>query len=129
MGGQKLTGLPDPTEDSDAAVKGYVDSQAAAAVAASKQAVKTRFVSFLLTVGDWAGTEAPYTQFIPISNLTQEKLTRAYPLYYDDLTRDLVVKEASAAVSFAKRTEGGITFTCLEEKPAADLPVTVEVYM
>ena len=128
MGGQKLTGLPDPTLDSDAAVKGYVDSQAAAAAAAAKQALKTRFVSFLLTVGDWVGTEAPYTQFIPISNLTEEKLTRAYPLYYDDLTRDLAVKEASAAVSFAKRTEGGITFTCLEEKPAADIPVTVEVY-
>lgn len=128
MGGQKLTGLPDPTEDSDAAVKGYVDTQTAAAVTAAKQAVKTRFVSFLLAVEDWAGTEAPYTQFIPISNLTQEKLTRAYPLYYDDLTRDLAVKEASAAVSFAKRTEGGITFTCLEEKPAADIPVTVEVY-
>ena len=34
-----------------------------------------------------------------------------------------------AAVSYAKRTEGGITFTCLEEKPAADIPVTVEVYV
>ena len=129
MGGQKLTGLPDPTQDSDAAGKGYVDTQATAAVTAAKQAVKTRFVSFLLTVGDWAGTEAPYTQFIPISNLTEDKLTRAYPVYYDDMARNLAVKEASAAVSFAKRTGGGITFTCLEEKPASDIPVTVEVYV
>ena len=57
-------------------------------------------------------------------------LTRAYPLYTgSDFTADLAVKEASAAVSFAKRTDGGITFTCLEEKPAADIPVTVEVYV
>ena len=129
MGGQKLTGLPDPTEVSDAAVKGYVDAQAAAAVTEATQAVKTRFVSFLLAIEDWAGTSAPYTQFIPISNLTEDKLTRAYPLYYNDITRNLAVKEASAAVSFAKRTDGGITFTCLEEKPLADIPVTVEVYM
>ena len=68
-------------------------------------------------------------RFIPISNLTEEKLTRAYPLYTGTNTaKDLAVKEASAAVSFAKRTEGGITFTCLEEKPAVNIPVTVEVY-
>ena len=129
MGGQKLTGLPDPTEDTDAAGKGYVDAQAAAASAAAQQAVKTRFVSFLLGSANWAGDSAPYTLFIPISNLTEEKLTRAYPLYTGTNTaKDLAVKEASAAVSFAKRTEGGITFTCLEEKPAVNIPVTVEVY-
>ena len=130
MGGQKLTGLPDPTEDGDAAGKGYVDTQSAAAVTAARQAVKTRFVSFLLGSTKWVGDSAPYTLFIPISNLTDDLLTRAYPLYTGtDTARDLAVKEASAAVSFAKRTEGGITFTCLEEKPAADIPMTVEVYV
>lgn len=130
MGGQKLTGLSDPTEDSDAAGKGYVDAQADAAVTAAKQAVKTRFVSFLMSHTGWVGDSAPFTLFIPISGLTAEMLTRAYPLYTGtDTAQDLAVKEASASVSFAKRTEGGITFTCLEEKPAADIPVTVEVYV
>lgn len=130
MGGQKLTGLPDPTEDSDAAGKAYVDAQSAAAVTAAQQAVKTRFVSFLLVSANWVGDSAPYTLFVPIYNLGDNLLTRAYPLYTGtDTARDLAVKEASAAVSFAKRTEGGITFTCLEEKPAADIPVTVEVYV
>ena len=127
MGGQKLTGLPEPTEDSDAAGKGYVDAQAAAAV---KQYAKTKFVTFLLCAQDWTGDSAPYTVFVPISNLTEDMLTRAYPLYTgSDFTADLAVKEASAAVSYAKRTEGGITFACLEEKPTADIPVTVEVYV
>lgn len=130
MGGQKLTGLPEPTDDADAAGKGYVDTQAAAAVTAAKQAVKTQFVSFLLGSTKWVGDSAPYTLFIPISDLADDMLTRAYPLYTGtDSARDLAVKEASAAVSFAKRTDGGITFTCLEEKPAADIPVTVEVYV
>ena len=127
MGGQKLTGLPAPTDDSDAAGKGYVDAQAAAAV---KQYAKTKFVTFLLCAQDWTGDSAPYTVFVPISNLTEDMLTRAYPLYTgSDFTADLAVKEASAAVSYAKRTEGGITFACLEEKPTADIPVTVEVYV
>lgn len=130
MGGQKLTGLPDPTEDSDAAGKGYVDTQAAAAVTAAKQAMKTSFVSFLMSSSDWAGDSAPFTLFVPIPGLTTEMLTRAYPLYTGtDTTHDLAVKEASASVSFAKRTEGGITFTCLAEKPATDIPITVEVYV
>lgn len=130
MGGQKLTGLPAPSEDTDAAGKGYVDTQTAAAVTAAKQAVKTRFVSFLMSHTGWAGDSAPFTLFVPISGLTAEMLTRAYPLYTGtDTAKDLAVKEASAAVSFAKRTEGGITFTCLEDKPAADIPVTVEVYV
>lgn len=130
MGGQKLTGLPDPEADTDAAGKGYVDTQAAAAVTAAMQAVKTRFVTFFLNAAAWEGSAAPYSIFIPISNLTSEKLTRAYPIYTGtDTARDLAVKQACAAVTFAKRTEGGITFTCLEEKPAADIPVTVEVYV
>ena len=130
MDGQKLTGLPDPTDDTDAAGKGYVDAQSAAAVTAAKQAVKTGFVSFLLGSANWVGDSAPYTLFIPISNLTDDLLTRAYPQYSNtDFARNLAIKEACAAVSYAKRTEGGITFTCLEEKPAADIPVTVEVYL
>lgn len=129
MGGQSLTGLPEPTDDADAAGKGYVDAQAAASVTAAKQAVKTQFVSFLLGSAKWVGDSAPYTLFIPISGLTDDLLTRAYPHYYGDTEKDLALKEASAAVSYAKRTEGGITFTCLEEKPAADIPVTVEVYV
>ncbi|MDO5545917.1 MAG: hypothetical protein Q4F81_08865 [Eubacteriales bacterium] len=129
MGSQTLTGLPDPTDDTDAAGKGYVDAQAAAAVAAAKQAVQTRFVSFLLGSEKWVGNSAPYTLFVPISNLESDLLTRAYPLYYGDTEKDTAVREAIAAVSYAKRTDGGITFTCLEEKPAADIPVTVEVYV
>lgn len=130
MGGQRLTGLPAPEEDTDAAGKGYVDAQSAAAVASAKQALKTRFVSFLLDSTNWTGDSAPYTQFIPISGLTDEMLLRVYPLYYgNDTARDLAIKAASAAVSYVKRSSDGITFTCLEDQPAADIPVTAEVYL
>lgn len=134
MGGQKLTGLPEPTDDTDASGKGYVDARADAAAEAAKQYAaayaKTRFVSFVLVSANWVGDSAPYTLFVPISNLTDDLLMRAYPLYYgNDTAKDLAVKEASNTVSYARRSSEGITFTCLEEKPAANIPVTVELYV
>ena len=130
MGGQRLTGLADPTEDTDAAGKGYVDAQAAAAVTAAGQAVKTGFVTFFLDAAAWEGSAAPYSLFIPISALTSEKLARVTPVYTGtDLARDLAIRDACAAVSYAKRATGGITFTCLAEKPAVDIPVTAEIYV
>lgn len=129
MNGQKLTGLPQPTEDTDAAGKSYVDARADAAAEAAAQSLKTRFVSFVLMSDNWAGASAPYTIFVPISNLTDDLLMRAYPLYTgSDTARDLAIQEASNAVSYARRSSDGITFTCLEEKPGANIPVTVELY-
>ena len=130
MGGQKLTGLPEPTEDSDAAGKGYVDAQAAAAVTAAGQAVKTSFVTFFLDATAWEGSAAPYSLSIPISALTSEKLARVTPIYSGANTaQDLAMRDACAAITYAKRTQGGITFTCLAEKPTVDIPVTAEIYV
>lgn len=130
MGGQKLTGLPEPTEDSDAAGKGYVDAQAAAAVTAAGQAVKTSFVTFFLDATAWEGSAAPYSLSIPISALTSEKLARVTPIYSGANTaQDLAIRDACAAITYAKRTQGGITFTCLAEKPTVDIPVTAEIYV
>ena len=130
MGGQKITGLPDPTEDTDAAGKGYVDAQAAAAVTAAGQAVKTSFVTLFLDAASWEGNDAPFSLFIPISALTSEKLARVTPIYTGtDTAQDLAIRDACAAITYAKRTEGGITFTCLAEKPTTDIPVTVEIYV
>ena len=132
MNGQKITGLSAPEEDSDAANKGFVTAQAEAAAAAAQeytaQYAKTQIVSFLLSTEDWAGDSAPYTQFISISNLDAGRRLRAYPVYGSDTARNLAIKEACAAVSFAARSEDGITFTCLEEKPSASIPVSVELY-
>lgn len=126
MGGQKLTGLPDPSEDTDAAGKGYVDAN----IASAKDSVKTSILTFSLDTAAWEGTAAPYSLFVPISDLTGEKLARVTPAYTGtDPARDLAIRDACAAVTFAKRSAGGITFTCLSEKPDVDIPVTAEVYV
>ena len=128
MNGQKITDLPAPEADGDAANKAFVTEQAASATAEARQALKTKVVSFLLSADDWVGDAAPYTQFIAISGLEDDHRLRAYPVYGTDQEENLAIREACAAVSFAVRGEGGITFTCLEEKPAASISVSVEIY-
>lgn len=132
MSGQKITGLPNPEEDSDAANKAFVAAQTGAAVSAAQtyteQYAKTGIVSFLLSTDGWSGDSAPYTQFVAIANLSADRRLRAYPVYGSDTDRNLAIKEACAAVSFASRDDTGITFTCLEEKPTASIPVSVELY-
>lgn len=128
MNGQKITDLPAPESDGDAANKAFVAEQAAAAAASTQQALKTKVVSFLLSAASWVGDSAPYTQFIAITGLEDDHRLRAYPVYGSDQEKNLAMKEACAAVSFAMRGEGGITFTCLEEKPAASISVSVEIY-
>lgn len=132
MNGQKITGLPAPEDGSDAANMTYVSQQAEAAVSAAQAHTeayaKTRVVSFLLSASDWTGDSAPYTQFVPISNLEDGYRLRAYPVYGSDTAKNLAMQRACAAVSFALRSDGGITFTCLEDKPESGISVSVEVY-
>ena len=40
---------------------------------------------------------------------------------------DIVLREACAAVSYAKPGSGTVTFVCLENKPETNIPVQVEV--
>lgn len=132
MNNRKLTGLAAPSAGTDAANRDFVEQQAAAALDAAKshtaQYAKTQIVSFLLASTDWIGSEAPYTHSICIDNLLPQHRLRAYPLYGSDSAQNLATREASAAISFAQRSDTCITFTCLEEKPAADIPVCVEIY-
>lgn len=96
---------------------------------ASKEYVDTVAVSATLTAAGWAGDSAPYIQTVQVAGLTDAKRAMAYPVYGNDAAANLALKEAAGMVSFASRTGSAMTFTCLEEKPGADIPVTVEVYV
>ena len=113
MNGQPISGLNDPTEDTQAARKGYVDTTA---------------VSATLPAAGWVGS-GPYTQTVTVAALTDGRRCRAYPAYGDDAAANLSMKEACGCVSYSKREGQNITFTCLEDKPAVDIAVVVEVYV
>nr|DAT40921.1 MAG TPA: hypothetical protein [Caudoviricetes sp.] len=120
MSGNKVTGLGAPEADTDAANKSYVDT--------SLTSVKTVSVSATLTVAGWTGS-APYVQSVTITGLTDAKKAMAYPVYRSGTATNLALKEACGMVSFASRSGSTLTFTCLEDKPTVDIPVTVEVYV
>lgn len=114
MNGQPVTGLNPPTEDTQAANKGYVD---------------TTTVSLSLPASGWVGDSAPYTQTIAVDGLTDGRLVSVHPAYGDDIGANLAMREACDCLSYAKRNGQNVTFTCLEDKPAVDIGVIVEVYV
>lgn len=120
MRGHRITSLADPVEVFDAVHKSYVDT--------SLNGVKTVSVSATLTVAGWTGS-APYVQPVTITGLTDAKKAMAYPVYGSDTATNLALKEACGMVSFASRSDNVLTFTCLEDKPTVDIPITVEVYV
>lgn len=121
MSGNKVTGLGAPSDNADAANKGYVDT--------ALNGVKTVSVSATLTVAGWTGSSAPYVQSVTITGLTDEKKAMAYPVYGSDTPTNIALKEACGMVSFASRDGSTMTFTCLEDKPTVAIPITVEVYV
>ena len=120
MSGNKVTGLGAPSDNADAVNKSYVDT--------ALNGVKTVSVSATLTVAGWTGS-APYVQSVTITGLTDAKKAMAYPVYGSDTPTNIALKEACGMVSYASRSGSVLTFTCLEDKPTVDIPITVEVYV
>lgn len=112
MNNQQLTGLPEPVSAGNAVSKSYVDTQ---------------FRDATLEAVLWSGDKAPFTQSVAVPSLTDGKTVNVYPVYPGVQASDLTMMEACSCVSYAKRIGGSITFTCLEEKPAADITIRVEV--
>lgn len=120
MNSHQIKVLGAPTDSADAATKGYVDT----ALSNAKTIAKTA----TLTATGWSAS-APYTQSVTVSGLTDTKRAMAYPVYGSNTATNLALKEACGMVSFASRSGSVLTFTCLEDKPTVNIPITVEVYV
>ena len=120
MNSHQIKVLGAPTDSADAATKGYVDT----ALSNAKTIAKTA----TLTSTGWSAS-APYTQSVTVSGLTDTKRAMAYPVYGSNTATNLALKEACGMVSFASRSGSTLTFTCLEDKPTVNIPITVEVYV
>ena len=120
MNSHQIKALGVPTDSADSATKGYVDT----ALSNAKTIAKTA----TLTAAGWSAS-APYTQSVTVSGLTDTKRAMAYPVYGSNTATNLALKEACGMVSFASRSGNVLTFTCLEDKPTVNIPITVEVYV
>lgn len=86
----------------------------------------TQIVQATLTAAGWSAS-APYTQTVAMAGVTAGSPPYITPVYSGVADADIALREACAAVSYAKPGSGTITFVCLEDKPQTNIPVQVEV--
>ncbi len=123
MNGQPISGLNDPTEENQAARKGYVDAAKEEGKAYTDSKRKTWTATIATT---WSGS-GPYTQSVTVSGILASDMPHIMPVYSSDNATALAQKEAWACVSKAVTAENSITFACFEDKPAAEIPIQIEV--
>lgn len=83
--------------------------------------------SALLSVDDWTGEDAPYTQIVNLSGITANDAPHIGLIMSDDVETAIAQREAWGMVCKATTVGGGIIFTCFEEKPEVSLNVQIEV--
>ena len=103
-----------PTENTHAANKEYVDG-------------KRKVFTATLTVNDWVGDAAPYTQSIGIEGILSTDQPHYSPVYDANQETRVAQKEAFACVDDLDTANGSVTFTCFEDKPDVNIPIQMEV--
>lgn len=95
---------------------------------ASKDYVATQQVFETLSASGWTGS-GPFVQTIDVQELTEERKPMVYVEWPEDAAQEAVLKEEAAKVGSCRRSGTQLTFRCLEDKPASDIPIVVEVYV
>lgn len=85
-------------------------------------------LNITIPASGWAGS-GPYTYTVKAFGLADRRRCMVYPAYGDDTDANIAMREACGCLSYTKREGQNLTFTCLEDKPEADIAVIVEVYV
>lgn len=117
MGGQKITNLPDPEGETDAAHRGFVERYVNG---------KHMTAALQLTAAGWS-VEAPYTQTVSVPGILETDRPHYGVVYSAQAETRLAQKEAFALVDDLDTGEDTVMFTCFEEKPEIDLNIQLEV--
>ena len=117
------------TADDALAAAGNAQTSAENALEESKGYTDSKHCIFsaTLTVNDWEGDAAPYTQTIGIDGILETDKPHISPVYDQDQETRLAQREAWMMVCDAEAGDGEITFTCFEDKPATAVPIQIEV--
>ena len=113
MNGQSLSGLNAPTQNEQAANKGYVDTKRRTAT---------------LTASGWSGS-GPFTQSITVDGLTDNVYAIAYVDVPEDAAAEAALAEETPKVTSCRRSGSQMVFRCREDKPTVNIPIVVEVYV
>lgn len=84
--------------------------------------------SFTVPASGWSDA-APYTQTVSVPGLSIRGKIKVYPSFGNSSDTNIAMKEACGLLSYTKRDGNNITFTCLEDRPTADINVVMEAYL
>lgn len=146
MNSHPISGLSDPTEDTQAANKRYVESAKEAANAytdtakaeanaytdTAKEEAKAyvdgkRFLTTAtITASAWQGT-GPYSNGIAVAGIMESDTPHVTPVRNWDLPTANILTEEWQKISYAMSADSQIVFICLEDKPTIDIPIQIEV--
>ena len=89
---------------------------------------KRKFPVTLLAAG-WVESSGVHTQRILNSAILGDdnESVKSWPVYSGTKATDEAIRDACAAVTYARTSAGAVTFTCIEDVPEVDIPVIVEV--
>ena len=83
--------------------------------------------TYTATLGTgWTGS-GPYTQAVAVSGILATDMPHIIPVYSTDNAMAIAQKEAWNCVSKGEATANAVVFTCLEERPQAEIPIQIEV--
>lgn len=114
MGGNGLSNVADPAQDTDAV---------------NLRTVKSREPDYVNTEisASWSGT-APYTVTVAVKGVSASGGdVHIFPVYSANAAQRTAQREAYNAISLVTPGENQITFTCDEDKPTVAIPIKVEV--
>ena len=114
MGGNGLSNVADPEQDTDAV---------------NLRTVKSREPEYVTTEipASWSGT-APYTVTVAAQGVSASGGdVHIFPVYSANAAQRAAQREAYNCISLVTPGENQITFTCDEDKPTVEIPIKVEV--
>lgn len=84
--------------------------------------------TYTATLGTaWTGSAEPYTQTISVPGILASDMPHITPVYSTDNATAFAQKEAWNCVSKGEAAANAVVFTCLEERPQAEIPIQIEV--
>lgn len=114
MGENKITNLADPTDNTDAVNKQYVDSK--------------HFVVNATLTAEWTTEAAPYTQVVSVDGILETDCPHITPIYSETLETAMLQRESWSMICNAETSDGAITFACFLEIPRVEIPIQIEVH-
>ena len=118
MGGNKISGISDPVDNSDVVNKKYVVDYVD-----NKHFIATVTVN----ASAWVGYVAPYTQEVSLDGILESDNPNYCVIYSGTKDNKISQKEAFSYVDELATANGKLIFTCLDDKPAVDLNIQLEV--